>query len=311
MSLLSFYLKPKLPFRLDLTVWALRRLPHNAMDLWDGSTYTRLFVFNKNAVKIDITQPDEKRIRIDVETDKKASQGELRAQTSSLIEKVLGIRKDLRAFYTLSARDKKLAPLAHEFIGLKPPRFPTLFETLVNAVACQQLSLYVGITLLNRLAKTYGKGWKTDGEAIHAFPAPEDLARATLKKLRGLGFSTNKARSIVILARAVVERAVDLELIETMSDAQALDYLLRFKGVGRWSAEYVLLRGLGRIHIFPGDDVGAQKNLQLLLRLREKPDYKKIRQITSRWHPYAGFVYFNFLLQKLTARGFVSPRANR
>jgi DNA-3-methyladenine glycosylase II len=65
----------------------------------------------------------------------------------------------------------------------------------------------------------------------------------------------------------------------------------------------VLLRGLGRIEVFPGDDVGAQKNLQRLLSLDEQPTYERMQTLTARWHPYAGLVYFHLLLRNLDQKG--------
>ena len=75
---------------------------------------------------------------------------------------LLGLTADLADFATKAAQDPLLGPLAVRLRGLKPPRFPTVFEALVNGVACQQLSLAVGIHLLNRLTAdrltTQGKG---------------------------------------------------------------------------------------------------------------------------------------------------------
>jgi DNA-3-methyladenine glycosylase II len=88
-----------------------------------------------------------------------------------------------------------------------------------------------------------------------------------------------------------------------MNNEEAKTSLSSMRGVGRWTAEYVLLRGLGRLDTFPGDDVGAQKNLQQLLHLEEKPPYEKVKELTSPWQPYAGFVYFHLLLDKLEKQG--------
>lgn len=82
--------------------------------------------------------------------------------------------------------------------------------------------------------------------------------------------------------------------------------LCQFKGIGRWSAEYILLRGFGKIETSPGDDIGAQKNLQQLLHLGMKLDYQKISEITEKWYPYAGFIYFHLLLLKLKNKGFLN-----
>ena len=77
------------------------------------------------------------------------------------------------------------------------------------------------------------------------------------------------------------------------------------RGIGRWSAEYVLLRGLGRLDAFPGDDIGAQNNLKRIFLLDNKPTYEGIKKLTSRWHPYEGLVYFHLLLEKLHLKGVI------
>ena len=86
---------------------------------------------------------------------------------------------------------------------------------------------------------------------------------------------------------------------------ELIRYLSNIRGIGRWSSEYVLLRGFGRINVFPGDDVGAQKNIKELFNLNEKPDYEEIKKLTSHWNPYAGMVYFHLLLNKLEKERFL------
>jgi DNA-3-methyladenine glycosylase II len=118
-----------------------------------------------------------------------------------------------------------------------------------------------------------------------------------------LGFSHQKARAIRELAADVVADRLDLAGLDGMTNREAVDYLSTIRGIGRWSAEYVLLRGLGRLDTFPGDDVGAQNNLQRLFHLVDKPNYEQIRDLTSPWHPYEGLVYFHLLLEKLQTKG--------
>ena len=81
--------------------------------------------------------------------------------------------------------------------------------------------------------------------------------------------------------------------------------LLELHGIGRWSAEYTMLRGLGRLNVFPADDVAGQKNLLHWLNLRKSPTYEKARRAVSRFHPYEGLLYFHFLLAKLDSRDFL------
>ena len=87
------------------------------------------------------------------------------------------------------------------------------------------------------------------------------MARLPPEKYRAIGFSHQKVRALLDLARAIVRRELDLESIAGEDDSVVRQRLLELRGVGRWTSEYVLLRGLGRLHVFPGDDVGAQKRL--------------------------------------------------
>jgi DNA-3-methyladenine glycosylase II len=305
MFTLSFYLKPNPPFRLDLTVWVLRRRPHNLIDQWDGRIYTRILILNQNPVRIEVSQPGKERIRIYARTQERISPSRLKPLVIAAIEKMLGIRQDLGRVYASARRHNTLEPLSARFMGVKPPRFPSIFEALINAVACQQVSLHVCIELLNRLAKRYGRSWTGQDESLHAFPLPKDLATADPLALRNLGFSMNKARTIIALARESTRNDAEFENLAGLSDQEAIEHLQLHKGIGRWSAEYVLLRGLGRLNIFPGEDAGAQRSLQLLLGLKEKPGINGIKTLTLPWHPYAGFWYFHFLLAKLQSKGYL------
>jgi DNA-3-methyladenine glycosylase II len=222
------------------------------------------------------------------------------------LDHLLGLRVDLSEFAAMAEEDSLLWPLAARMRGLKPPRFPTVFEALINAVACQQLSLDVGIHLLNRLTAEHGRAASQDPDGPRAFPAPEQLASLHPGELRGHGFSLNKARTIVGTAQAIVAGDLDLEALDRLDDEAAVEELTRLRGVGRWSAEYVLLRGLGRLHIFPGDDVGARNKLRCLFQLETPLDYEAVRELVARWHPYAGLVYFHLLLDSLSSE--LEPR---
>src|SRR5262249_17984401 len=79
----------------------------------------------------------------------------------------------------------------------------------------------------------------------------------------------------------------DLEVLDRESDDDVRRQLLALHGVGRWTAEYVLLRGLGRLQLFPGDDVGAQKRLAQWLGRTRPLDYGGVERADEPWHPYA------------------------
>ncbi len=306
MARYRFMLEPRPPFRLDLTVWALRRQPHNLVDRWDGHSYRRVLPVGATAAGIEVTQrgsPETPQLLVRVETGHGA--GDVKSSVTAALQRLLGLDIDLGAFYALAHDDPWLAPLAQRFRGFKPPRFTTPFEALVNAIACQQLSLHVGILLLNRLAQRFGAR-AADG---HAFPVPAGLARRRVDSLRALGFSRHKAQTVIDVARGVVRGEVDLERLTADDDAAAVEHLCALRGIGRWSAEYVLLRGLGRTHVFPGDDVGARNNLHRWLQRTRALDYDGVQRVLKPWRPYGGLIYLHLLLDGLARKGLVTPVA--
>jgi DNA-3-methyladenine glycosylase II len=298
-----FVVRPVPPFRLDLTVWALRRRSRNIIDRWDGSVYRRLVVINGQPVEVAIHQvgsPTEPQLI--VKTTPSSLNAADRRCIRTILDRLLGLRVDLTGWYRIATRDTRLRPLARRFRGVKPPRFPTLFEALINAFACQQLSLDVGLELLNRLAMLCGVKARAGPEVHYGFPGPRDIAPLSVSRLRALGFSRQKISAMTALARAITREHLDLEVLDSESDDVVRQQLSGLRGVGRWTADYVLLRGLGRVHVFPGDDVGAQKSLAQWLGRARPFDYEGVHRATERWQPYAGMVYFHLLLERLRGR---------
>ena len=101
------------PFRLDLTVWALRRRIKNIIDRWDGSQYTRIIVFNNSPVKINVTQKETgngSKVLVDLQSKDKVTTPE-REEAEWLIRKMFGLSIDLHPFYLLANNDVILQPL--------------------------------------------------------------------------------------------------------------------------------------------------------------------------------------------------------
>lgn len=297
-------IRPRPPFRLDFTVWALRRRARNAIDRWDGTTYRRVVVIGSRVTELAIRQSGSSTApRIIVTATPSLRTAADRRHVRALVDRLLGLHVDLSEWYRVARRNRRLADLADRFRGMKPPRFPTVFESLVNAIACQQLSLEVGLELLNRLAVVSNVTFGIGASAHYAFPGPRDVAGRRPSTFRAIGFSHQKVRAVLSLARGITTGAIDLDTLALDSDSTLRARLLQLRGVGRWTAEYVSLRGLGRLHMFPGDDVGAQKSLALWLGRPAPLDYRGVMTAVERLQPYAGMLYFHLLLDGLSKSG--------
>jgi DNA-3-methyladenine glycosylase II len=302
---LTFALRPRPPFRLDLTVWALRRRAHNVVDVFDGGIWRRVLVIGKSPVGVAVGQTrDGSRPEIEVQISAARPQT-VTSEVSAIVTRMLGLDRDLSDFYRLARGDAHLNDLAERLRGMKPVRYATVFEAFANAVACQLVSLSAGMHVLNRIAEACG----TPDEAVRArsFPPASAIARSNPDALRTLGLSRQKGEYLIGLARLAIDpKDRDFASIERLADDDAIARLSKIRGVGRWTAEYVMLRGFGRINIFPGDDVGGRNKLFEWLGVTDAPTYDGVGKMLERWHPYGGLIYLHLIVNAVADGGHVA-----
>ncbi len=254
MSRISFHIRPRPPFRLDLTVWTLRRRPDNAMDRWDGHTYRRVLLMPTGPAEVAVTQvepPETPRLRAVVE-DRQVSTL-VKGGVASALERLLGLSIDLGEFYRFAEGQDQLGQLVRRFRGMKPPRFATVFESVINGIASQQVSRTVAILVLNRLTARYGAAVRDENNAGRAFARPEDLAGLQPDDLRQIGLSRQKGRSNFELAKTFAEME-DWILKGLPNHLKRRSRAHLVTGGRALDCRIFLLRGLGHTHVFPGDD---------------------------------------------------------
>jgi DNA-3-methyladenine glycosylase II len=152
-----------------------------------------------------------------------------------------------------------------------------LYESLVRAIAHQQLHGRAAETILGRLEAGFG----------NQFPSPRELARAKVETLRAMGFSGAKTVAIQGVAAAAESGAIPSRAeAEKLTDAELIERLVALKGVGQWTVEMLLIFTLGRLDIMPVDDYGVRTGLLHLLKLKELPKRADFARHTDHWRPY-------------------------
>jgi DNA-3-methyladenine glycosylase II len=177
------------------------------------------------------------------------------ARLQALAARLVNAGLDLRPFYALAAADPVLAPVVQALWGVKPLPPPSLFEMLIVAITEQQLSLAAAFHIRRRLVERFGAAC---GQ-VSIFPEPAALAAADPAQLQACGLSRRKAEYVRDVAAAVAAGRLDLDALAGMSEAAAQAVLEGQRGFGRWSAQYVLTRGLGRADCLPAEDVGLRR----------------------------------------------------
>lgn len=209
-----------------------------------------------------------------------------------LVARVVNAAMDLRPFYQSVEQHPVLGQLVVEFHGLKPFRPPSLFEMLVMAVTEQQLSLAASHHIQARLIERFG----AQADGLFVFPNPQALAGASLLALADCGLSRRKAEYVSGLARLVLNGDLDLDALEQASDDEVRQTITRVRGFGRWSADYVLVRGLGRTDVVPFDDLGVRRVVGNMLADGRVLTAQEAEKALAAFAPYRGLAVFYLLV---------------
>lgn len=198
---------------------------------------------------------------------------------------------DLLPFYAIAKRHPILGAIVAQLHGVKPVRPPTLFEMAVTAISEQQISLAAAYRIRERFSRRFGD---RVGDRW-AFPLPATLARAPIRSLTSIGLSRMKAAYVRDLAVQLADKSLDLEALLHMTDADACAYLDGIRGFGRWSAEYMLVRGLARLDCVPTDDLAIRRVVAGQLGENAKLPAGGVMGLLQPFAPYRGLAVFYLL----------------
>jgi 3-methyladenine DNA glycosylase/8-oxoguanine DNA glycosylase len=183
----------------------------------------------------------------------------------------------------LSHVTRKDRPLARTIERVGPFRLKlqtahSPFDTLTESILHQQITGKAAAAIAARLCAAFG------GER---YPAPELVVRARTTKLRGAGLSMSKAVALKDLAAKVIDGTVPtFEAMGGMDDEEIVERLTAVRGVGRWTAEMLLIFRLGRPDVLPSTDYGVRKGFARVFRLKELPSPGEVVKRGERWRPF-------------------------
>jgi DNA-3-methyladenine glycosylase II len=211
------------------------------------------------------------------------------------------------AYSDLLGRDPILAELDGRFPGIRQIRQLDLFTALVRCISAQQVNLRWAVTTRRRLAEMFGERHEVAGHVVYSL-SPERIASVDAADIRTLQFTTSKSVSIVAVARALGDPALRLESFHEMDDEEIIARLVTIRGIGRWSAEWVLARTLGRPRVVAGD-LGVRKAVGLAYQPQPAPAPSEtdVRELTAHWAESSG-VAQALLLQALGEGALTVPK---
>jgi DNA-3-methyladenine glycosylase II len=278
----------RVPFRLDFTVDALRRLASNAVDVVDDEgTFYRALRDELGIALLAIRARGPRSIEV-------RATGRDAERWLPAVNRMLGTEVDLRQWYARAAKIDWLHGLATAFEGLKPPRYPSAWEACAHAVVFQQISIHAGAAIMRRLVELLAESITAGDVRARVFPDPQKWLAADESALRGAGLSRNKCSHLRSIATAFSDGSIAESALETLPTPRAVEVLCSVRGIGPWSAAVVLLRGLGRLDAFPLRDSGVARSVTLLAGKSVDLD-----EALETLGPTRGMLYFHLLLGRL------------
>jgi DNA-3-methyladenine glycosylase II len=277
-----------------------RRSGDDLLDRWDGSVWLRALPLDGRAVAVAArpvgTVAAPALLVATGDGGDPAAAG--RALAGAFVTAPAALRE-------LAAADPVVAAAAARWPGVGPVLQRDLLTAVVRSISAQQITLRFAAVLRARLARRFGvrhtvpvPGGPAVGEVWRLDAAA--LAAADVAELRALQFSTAKAVAVVTVAAAVAAGRLRLDELAALDDEQVVDRLVTYPGIGRWTAEWLLARTLGRPRVVAGD-LGVRKAVGAAYLGGRMPSPAEVRAATAHWGAAAG-VAQQLLLHQMGAR---------
>ncbi|WP_257831624.1 DNA-3-methyladenine glycosylase family protein [Salipaludibacillus agaradhaerens] len=176
----------------------------------------------------------------------------------------------------------ELALLFQQYRGTPFVCDSQLYGSLMKTIIHQQLNMAFAYTLTERFVKSFG----FQHEGAWFYPSPEKVANLEPAQLRELQFSQRKAEYVIDTSRMIAEGDLNLNELVQLSNEQVIETLVKIRGIGPWTAENFLMFGLGRMDLFPIQDIGIQNAMKKFYNWEAKPLHAVMLEKSKEWKPY-------------------------
>ena len=288
----SFELIPTAPYNFDLQWRFYYSSKEPQAETYKNGVWRRAFKIVNKLIPVAVTfsgTTEEPRLEVKVFSKINASE---KRKLSEKITVIFRLKDDLGELYEFMDKDEILRGLRSELYGLRPPGIgASVFEGAIRVILQQQISLRVAYAMTGALVRRFGEKVEINGESYYDFPLPRILANASETDLRACKLSRQKSRYIKGLASEVAN-GYDLEQIRKMDDDEAVEELTKFKGIGMWSAELILITTLRRMNLCVPDDLGARKAVSHFYYDGKLQPGDIVREFSKRWGKFKGWVIY-------------------
>jgi DNA-3-methyladenine glycosylase II len=297
----TFTLHPLAPFNFDLTAQIFSSGDEQLRSYANG-VFHQVLRINGNLVLVKLASDgtvEQPNLMVELQSNNPITPCDKQIAMQT-IQFIFNLAFDLCAFYKDVENDHTMSAITKQLYGLKNPTTPTVFESLVDSIVEQQISIKVARTLEERLTKKFGARLEIDGESYFAFPTPQGIAVASIAEIQQVGLSQRKAEYIQNAAQIIANGKLNLEDMKTQKDAEPIIAELdEIKGIGVWTAELTMLRGMQRLDALPADDFGIRRVISTCYCGGTPIKAGEARKIAEAWGRWKGLAAFYLIIAEV------------
>ncbi|WXG39744.1 MAG: DNA-3-methyladenine glycosylase [Candidatus Freyarchaeum deiterrae] len=266
---------------------------------YENGKYWQVLRVNNKLIFTSITSSgtaDEAKLLVRLESNEEISNNDKKI-AKEIIYSLFNLGFDLKPFYEYVKKDKIMSNLTRKLNGLKSPTTSTVYEALIDSIVEQQISLNVAHSMERKIIKTFGDILKVDDEVYYAYPTPQKLASLTIEQLRECGLSSRKAEYIRDISKLVADGKLDLEKFKGYEDINdIINELREIRGIGVWTAEMTMVRGMQKLEAIPADDIGLRRTISHYYCKDRKISNDETRRIAEKWGKWKGLASFYLII---------------
>ncbi|MEK4304652.1 DNA-3-methyladenine glycosylase family protein [Oceanobacillus sp. FSL K6-0251] len=287
------FIKAPEPFNFKVNVDYFLRDPNECMYEIEENTITRVIEINHLRTLIQISKAGSDYLAVECLAGTKAESFEDKETIVNYICEWFDFDTDLLPFYEMGRRDLLLQPVIERFYGLRIMGLNDLFEALCWGILGQQINLKFAYTLKRQFVEKFGEHLDYNGKNYWIFPLYEKISKLTAEDMADIKMTKRKREYIIGVAKLMANGDLSKENLLHVDDLkQAEKELIRIRGIGPWTANYVLMRCLRYPDAFPIDDVGLINAIQFVKGMERKPTKAEIRELSAAWSTWEAYATF-------------------
>ena len=297
----TFTVQALAPFNFDLTAQIFGSGDKQIRN-YTNSQFSQILHINCKLAQLKVASlgtVEEPKINVELKSNNPLTAQD-KKKAEETVKFIFNLDFDLCSFYRDLKNDHVMQQIAQLLHGLKNPTTPTVFEALVDSIVEQQISIKVAHTLEERIIKKFGETLFLNGDSFYAYPTPQNIANMSISEIQSCGLSQRKAQYIQGAAKLIVEGELDLEnLKKCKNPEEIISELEAIRGIGVWTAELTMLRGMQKLDALPADDLGVRRVISRYYCGGKPIKADEAREIAKAWGKWKGLAAFYLIIAEV------------